>query len=241
MVGRFINADGLVSTGQGILGNNMFAYCANNPISRLDSTGQAWWHVALTCLGVAAVAALVVVAAPVVVPVVGTAAASSIATGAFALGTAATVVGLGAATYGATEAIPRTYSSSKSKTPDKNKSKIGAGAAAAAIAGNDRKQNTKIYRYGGTNPGNLTPRQKDATTGLSFSTIPPPPGHPAAVTTIAALNSTGVVIAYQDGPTHISVVPSPGMGTLQDWIDTGSSHPCTFAVQTVVVKWDGGF
>ena len=30
--GRFINADGYVSTGQGILGNNMYAYCANNLI-----------------------------------------------------------------------------------------------------------------------------------------------------------------------------------------------------------------
>ena len=31
--GRFINADGYVSTGQGIIGNNMFAYCGNNPIN----------------------------------------------------------------------------------------------------------------------------------------------------------------------------------------------------------------
>lgn len=29
-IGRWINADGLVSTGQGIIGNNMFAYCGNN-------------------------------------------------------------------------------------------------------------------------------------------------------------------------------------------------------------------
>ncbi len=39
--GRFINADGFVSTGQGILGNNMFAYCLNNPISLLDKDGNA--------------------------------------------------------------------------------------------------------------------------------------------------------------------------------------------------------
>ena len=30
---RFINADALVSTGQGILGNNMFAYCRNNSVT----------------------------------------------------------------------------------------------------------------------------------------------------------------------------------------------------------------
>ena len=34
--------DSLVSTGQGLLGNNMFAYCNNNPIARLDSDGEAF-------------------------------------------------------------------------------------------------------------------------------------------------------------------------------------------------------
>ena len=38
-MGRFINADALVATGQGILGNNMFVYCSNNPIRYYDSTG----------------------------------------------------------------------------------------------------------------------------------------------------------------------------------------------------------
>ena len=37
--GRFLNADSYVSTGQGILGNNMFAYCLNNPINYVDSNG----------------------------------------------------------------------------------------------------------------------------------------------------------------------------------------------------------
>ena len=40
-MGRFISADVFVSTGQGILGNNMFAYCRNNPVSRIDVTGMA--------------------------------------------------------------------------------------------------------------------------------------------------------------------------------------------------------
>ena len=38
-VGRFINADGYVSTGQGILGHNMFAYCNNNPVNYADPSG----------------------------------------------------------------------------------------------------------------------------------------------------------------------------------------------------------
>jgi hypothetical protein len=39
-MGRFINADALVSTGQGILGNNMFAYCGNNPVLFSDYSGH---------------------------------------------------------------------------------------------------------------------------------------------------------------------------------------------------------
>ena len=40
-IGRFINADALVSTGQGLLGNNMFAYCLNNPVNACDPAGEA--------------------------------------------------------------------------------------------------------------------------------------------------------------------------------------------------------
>lgn len=55
-IGRFINADGYVSTGQGILGTNMFAYCGNNPIIRADPSGQFWGIV----IGVTLVVGLVV-------------------------------------------------------------------------------------------------------------------------------------------------------------------------------------
>ncbi len=37
---RFINADGLTATGQGIIGNNMFAYCLNNPANCADGAGS---------------------------------------------------------------------------------------------------------------------------------------------------------------------------------------------------------
>ena len=39
--GRFLNADALVATGQGMLGNNMFAYCNNNPVMYVDPTGHS--------------------------------------------------------------------------------------------------------------------------------------------------------------------------------------------------------
>ena len=38
-MGRFFNADALIATGQGLLGNNMFAYCLNNPVIRRDTSG----------------------------------------------------------------------------------------------------------------------------------------------------------------------------------------------------------
>ena len=41
-IGRFINADVYTSTGQGVLGNNMFAYCGNNPANRADPSGCAY-------------------------------------------------------------------------------------------------------------------------------------------------------------------------------------------------------
>ncbi len=41
-VGRFISSDIYACTGQGLLGNNMFAYCGNNPTSRDDHGGDFW-------------------------------------------------------------------------------------------------------------------------------------------------------------------------------------------------------
>ena len=38
--GRFINADSYIATGQGMLGNNMFAYCLNNPVNMSDPAGN---------------------------------------------------------------------------------------------------------------------------------------------------------------------------------------------------------
>ena len=38
-VGRFLNADGFISTGDGVLSYNMFAYCGNNPVMFSDPSG----------------------------------------------------------------------------------------------------------------------------------------------------------------------------------------------------------
>ena len=44
-VGRFLNGDVLVSTGQGLAGYNMFAYCGNDPVNRIDTSGMFWEEV----------------------------------------------------------------------------------------------------------------------------------------------------------------------------------------------------
>lgn len=41
-IGRFINADSTPSTGQDVSGTNMYAYCGNNPVSRVDDGGEFW-------------------------------------------------------------------------------------------------------------------------------------------------------------------------------------------------------
>ena len=38
--GRFISADILLSTGQGVLGHNCYAYCLGNPVGMVDSLGS---------------------------------------------------------------------------------------------------------------------------------------------------------------------------------------------------------
>ncbi|MBO4309180.1 MAG: RHS repeat-associated core domain-containing protein, partial [Clostridia bacterium] len=99
--GRFINADGYVSTGTGLLGYNMYAYCNNNPVMYVDPDGN-WpsWSQVLTGVaivaGVVAVAALCVATAGIgVAAVAGTAAVVSMAT---STAVTATSVALTAAT-----------------------------------------------------------------------------------------------------------------------------------------------
>ena len=48
---RFISADGIVNANQDILGNNLYAYCSNNPVNRVDSDGSSSVLIALAITG----------------------------------------------------------------------------------------------------------------------------------------------------------------------------------------------
>lgn len=55
--GRFINADNYISTDSGPLGDNMYLYCNNNPISYVDSDGNS--ILAGMIIGIAAVGTVI--------------------------------------------------------------------------------------------------------------------------------------------------------------------------------------
>ena len=223
-VGRFLNADGVLGANGDMHTYNLYAYCGNNPIMRLDSSGYFFAEIWEFMKAVAAATenamiemapmydacgAAVLVDGPLSIgDTIG-------AIGAAILSAAALVIGVSAVLEGAPSiAVPKVEEKEKDITiPDMPKQ-------------------TVIYRYGGTNPGNLTPREKDRYTGLSFSTIPKPG---AAMTTIEALNATGIVYAVQDSATHVSV--RPVYATMDDWIRLGSNSIWTMAVKSVVIKW----
>ncbi len=54
-IGRFLNADSYITTGQGCFGNNMFAYCLNNPTIFVDTSGDFPWLAIGFILGVACI------------------------------------------------------------------------------------------------------------------------------------------------------------------------------------------
>lgn len=106
-----MNADNQLSTGRDLLGSNLFAYCGSNPVNRIDSTGEAWWHWAIGAGIVAACAIATVVtcggfaAAATAVCMVGSGMAAGTASATIAAGAfigSATTFGITAMTAAAT-------------------------------------------------------------------------------------------------------------------------------------------
>ena len=204
----------------------MFAYCGNNPVNRVDYTGQFWseiWEFAKTAV------TEIGKAMGLMSPAYAGCGGAAVADGPLPFGDIAAVAGAALLTVGAIGYGIYQAAQAPAISIPKVEEKAEAIPAPPPTP-------TVIYRYGGTNPGNLTPKAKDKYTGLSFSTVPMPG---AAMTTIEALNATGVVYAVQDGPTHVSVRPVGA--PMEAWINAGSGSIWTQAVKSVVIKWDGGY
>ena len=103
---RFINADEYASTGQGFIGYNMYAYCLNNPVNRMDESGNKSWQTLLNIglstvvIGLAVLAAIPTGGGSLVLAGVGISAATAtvaaqavVVTGAI-VSTASAVTGL---------------------------------------------------------------------------------------------------------------------------------------------------
>ena len=212
---RFISADVYMSTGQGVLGGNMWAYCLNNPANMRDSNGKypeavsPWippeyygWLVP-AMIGLAPVVALTAVILSI--PLLCT----------------------------ASTAQPVAQPISQAEVKEKE-----AEHDIATTATPPKPKDTVIYRTGSLNYTNLTPRVVD-TEGLSFTTVKPRSGRYFS-TTINTVNSTKVLEAVKDGPTHVSVRPK-NKAELPGWIATRpyattKPHPYTLLLRYICTK-----
>ncbi len=150
---RFINADNQLSTGGDLLGSNLFVYCGSNPVNRIDSTGEAWWHWAIGAGIVAACAIATVVtcggfAAATAVCMVGSGMAAGTASATIAAGA---FIG-SATTFGITAMTAAATSRSVQEFNDKgNWGTVAVTAGGAVLGGGSayistRTPTTKVYR-----------------------------------------------------------------------------------------------
>ena len=120
-----------------MLGVNLFAYCGNNPIERVDPNGEAWWHWALGAVVVAACAVATVVTCGGFAAAAG--AVVAVASGVAATTTASTVAAgalIGSATvYGMAVVTAASTSSSVKEFNEKGNWSVVASTAIGAISG----------------------------------------------------------------------------------------------------------
>ena len=72
---------------------------------------------------------------------------------------------------------------------------------------------------------------------MSFSTKPPKNGISAIVTTIEEVNSTGVLMAVQNGSTHVTIRPTNA--TVLQWMNEGEASIWSQTLSWIVIEWDG--
>ena len=179
-IGRWINADGYISTGQGLLSTNMFAYCENNPVNKFDPTGNFALTATLGGIALWKIGGLIIGAV-----------------------TALVIADTVAKNPPAIPSISLPKINVKPKTDSKEKD-------LAPSIPKDPPKSTPIYRYYSSKTENLAPRPGKDYDGLSFSTTPPRPGVSSVVTTIEEVNATGILVAMPTGGSHVTVMPTNG-------------------------------
>ena len=227
IVKRFINADSYGSTGTGLLGFNMFAYCENNPAVCIDSDGHACLMVGINS------------------PMTDSGDHGGGGSGGAGLGTAALVWLLDKiAGFLSSSAVPdviipcEIIPKANVKAVPHIKTKSIAISDEKADEKNDYQSETTIYRYYTTKTDNLAPRPGEDFDGLSFSLNPPTRSkqYPVVVTTIEAVEATGILTTVQKG-THVSIVPTNG--TVAEWMDQGQNSCWSFTLSLIVIQLGG--
>ena len=106
-----------------------------------------------------------------------------------------------------------------------------------------RPNQTVIYRWGNGNATNLTPRPTDLHTGLSYE-LKVPAATEYTITTMEAINATGVLTAVIDKPNHVSVRPVNPL-EMMEWINsrpTAKENPyyLTKILASISIRDNGG-
>ena len=215
--GRFINADGILGN-LGVIFYDLYNYCDNNPINRKDSQGSFWTEIKEI---INSVVDVIKSLSPVYAGIGGV----TVIDGPLPFADAVAAIGAVVLTVGVIG-----YATYKELTTDKTDTKVDVKDPEPKL--------TPIYRWHGTNPGNYVPRKTDHESNgcLSFSIIPK---SDSGMTTMEAVNATGILTARIDGknPTHVAVCPTNA--TVKQWREAGVNSMWTQTLLKLIVKWEG--
>ena len=228
-VGRFGGEDWIKGNIEKPFSLNQYGYCWGNPMGLVDRDGKTpemasnysqVFDILKTGAEMAGVAALAdsPVPGPMDLVALGILGITLVASGGVAVGT---------------------YINSKAK--EKEEARI----IALEQVKTKRPKQTVIYRGGSGNATNLTPRPRDIDDGLSYElSVTPDIADKYTMTTIEAVNATGVLEAVIDRPNHVSVRPVNPL-EMMEWINsrpTAKENPyyLTKILASISIRDNGG-